>query len=189
MERDKVKKTDRRVDKTKKSIHNAFVALIQRKPYTSITISELAREANIDRRTFYRHYEYIDDVASEMQEIARNMIVKKMEAHGEYQIDTFIDCISDVVGSKINFYRAIFTEPSCSRFLDDAVYSMKYCLLQANKNSSLDETRKEYYAQYIASGIMGLYSYWLKQDNPKMDLAALTALAKSAMVDSCKMIH
>ena len=122
MERDKVKKTDRRVDKTKKSIHNAFVALIQRKPYTSITISELAREADIDRRTFYLHYECIDDVASEMQEIARNMIVKKMEAHGEYQIDTFIDCISDVVGSKINFYRAIFTEPSCSRFLDDAVY-------------------------------------------------------------------
>ena len=112
------------MEKTKKSIHAAFVTLIQKKPYASITISELAEEADIDRRTFYLHYECIEDVAKEMQEVARNMIVRKLESRGDYQIDTFIDCISEVVGSKMNFYRAIFTEPSCARFLDDAVHSL-----------------------------------------------------------------
>ena len=188
MEERKRRKPDRRVEKTKKSIHAAFVTLIQKKPYASITISELAEEADIDRRTFYLHYECIEDVAKEMQEVARNMIVRKMESRGDYQIDTFIDCISEVVGSKMNFYRAIFTEPSCARFLDDAVYSLKYCILQANKNSSLDETKKEYYAEYIASGIMGLYGYWFRQDCPAMDLTSLTQLAKSAMSESVRMM-
>ena len=51
MEEKKARKTDRGIEKTKQAMRHAFVELLKRKPYNAITISELTREANIDRRT------------------------------------------------------------------------------------------------------------------------------------------
>ena len=182
------RKTDRRVEKTKQSLYNAFVSLIQNKTYTSITISELTKVANIDRRTFYLHYSCIDDVAKEMQAIARNMIVIKMQECNDYRIGTFIDCIAEVIDSKRDFYKVIFTDPSCAHFINDCVTSLKYCILETNKNSSLDQTKKEYYSEYIANGIIGSFAYWFRQDSPSVDLPKLTTLLKESMSESFKMI-
>ena len=182
------RKTDRRVEKTKQSLYNAFVSLIQKKAYTSITISELTEVANIDRRTFYLHYSCIDDVAKEMQAIARNMIVLKMQECNDYRISTFIDCIAEVINNKKDFYKVIFTDPSCAHFINDCVASLKYCVLKTNKNSSLDPTKKEYYAEYIANGIIGSFAYWFRQDKPSVDLSELTALLKESMSESFKMV-
>ena len=54
------RKLDRRVLKTRKALFAAFDRLVRTKDYDKITISELAREADIDRKTFYLHYASID---------------------------------------------------------------------------------------------------------------------------------
>lgn len=181
METTTKRKTDRRIEKTKQSLQAAFVSLIQKKTYDSITISELTEVANIDRRTFYLHYSCIDDVAKEMQAIARNMILTKMQECNDCRIGTFIDCITEVIDNKQDFYRVIFTEPSCAHFISDSVDSLKYCILEINKNSSLEQTRKEYYAEFIANGIIGTYAYWFRQDKASVSLTALTSLLKESI--------
>ena len=42
----------------------ALLELIQQKPYEEITISEIARKAKLDRRTFYRNFKDKEDVLS-----------------------------------------------------------------------------------------------------------------------------
>lgn len=79
MSETKERKTDRRVEKTKQAMRHAFVELLKRKPYNAITISELTREADIDRRTFYLHYESIEDLVKEMQKIARDAITEQLK--------------------------------------------------------------------------------------------------------------
>lgn len=41
---------------------DALLALMQKKPYTEITVSELSEYAQYDRRTYYRHFKSKDDV-------------------------------------------------------------------------------------------------------------------------------
>ena len=82
MSETKERKTDRRVEKTKQAMRHAFVELLKRKPYNAITISELTREADIDRRTFYLHYESIEDLVKEMQKIARDAITEQLKQRG-----------------------------------------------------------------------------------------------------------
>ena len=48
--------TDLRIIKTKKAIWNAFLKLISTKDYINITVTLLANEANISRKTFYTSY-------------------------------------------------------------------------------------------------------------------------------------
>ena len=46
---------DLRVEKTRKSIINAFIALRAKKPLEKITIKELCEKAMINKSTFYSH--------------------------------------------------------------------------------------------------------------------------------------
>lgn len=58
---------DRRIDKTKYAIKNAFIDLLQTKSNQRITITEIADKANIGRKTFYLHYNCIEDVVNDIE--------------------------------------------------------------------------------------------------------------------------
>ena len=56
--------TSARIKKTKDSIAEALVSLIENNIYTEITIQEIASECNISRRTIYRHFKTKDEILS-----------------------------------------------------------------------------------------------------------------------------
>jgi AcrR family transcriptional regulator len=56
------KPVDRRISRTRRSIDEAFVALLQRRGYEAIGVSDIAREADVGRATFYEHYASKDDL-------------------------------------------------------------------------------------------------------------------------------
>lgn len=58
---------DKRVIRTKKSIKAALFRIMEEKDISSISISELTREANVNRRTFYTHYHSITDILEEIE--------------------------------------------------------------------------------------------------------------------------
>ncbi len=58
---------DLRVQKTIKGIYKAFESLIVEKDYQHITVTELARRAEINKKTFYRYYPTLDDLLAELQ--------------------------------------------------------------------------------------------------------------------------
>lgn len=58
---------DLRVQRTIKNIYAAFENLIVQKNYEKITVTELAKKAMINKKTFYRYYPTLDDLLVEMQ--------------------------------------------------------------------------------------------------------------------------
>lgn len=48
--------------RSKKWMADALMALMEEKPFRKITIQELAERAQLDRRTFYRHFSSKEDV-------------------------------------------------------------------------------------------------------------------------------
>lgn len=83
--------TDKRVLRTKKAIKTALFRLMEQKDISSISVSELAKCANVNRRTFYTHYKNITDILDEIEgELvdALSGLVIKFDA-GDYKTSTY----------------------------------------------------------------------------------------------------
>jgi len=50
-------KIDPRIRRTRAAIQGAFMRLMQKKEYDAITVTDISEEAQINRKTFYAHYE------------------------------------------------------------------------------------------------------------------------------------
>ena len=70
---------DLRIERTRKSIINAFIELRTKKPIEKITIKELAELAYINKATFYSHYRDIYDLTEQLEDEIINSIVEGME--------------------------------------------------------------------------------------------------------------
>lgn len=81
--------TDIRVRRTKKAIYRAFSDLLTEKEFDRITITEIARRAEINKGTFYLHYKDIYDLYN---------------SYLEDSIRKFLD--------GIDFYELFFDNPS-----------------------------------------------------------------------------
>ena len=57
---------DRRQQKTRAAIVQAFTLLVQKKPFERITVQEIINQANVGRSTFYAHFETKDELLRSM---------------------------------------------------------------------------------------------------------------------------
>ena len=95
MEQTAPKKIDRRQVRTKRRIRDAFMELISEKPMEKLTIKELAERADIDRKTFYLHYQSVEDLANEIVQDEADRIVRtcldslESSDDGENVVDLF----------------------------------------------------------------------------------------------------
>ena len=58
---------DLRIQRTKSSIKEAFLSLRSKKPIEKITVTELTKQANINKATFYLHYSDIYALSDEIE--------------------------------------------------------------------------------------------------------------------------
>ena len=63
---EKTRKQDRRTRYTRQTIKDTFLELLKQKSFTKITVTEICKNAEINRGTFYLHYYDIYDVLSDI---------------------------------------------------------------------------------------------------------------------------
>ena len=70
---------DRRIIRSRNAILSAFERLLMEKPLADITVSAIAREANVDRKTFYVHFGTVDGLLDAIAVDVVEMIVEKLD--------------------------------------------------------------------------------------------------------------
>jgi AcrR family transcriptional regulator len=70
-------RADRRVARTKTSLHDALIRLAREKPYPAIAVKEILDRANVARSTFYIHFRDKDDLLeSGIYEVLRSILAQ-----------------------------------------------------------------------------------------------------------------
>lgn len=77
-----LKREDRRVRYTKKAIRDGFLRLLAVKPIEKISVTEICREADINRGTFYAHYNDTYDLKKSLEDQLSEVMEEKLRESG-----------------------------------------------------------------------------------------------------------
>ena len=124
---------DLRIERTKRSIINAFIELRTKKPLEKITIKELAETALINKATFYSHYNDIYDLSEQLEKEAVEMVLKNIPhpdslitnpKQGTVEISFALSSQSKLFDTLFSGSRATILIDRLEQGLKEKIYSM-----------------------------------------------------------------
>jgi AcrR family transcriptional regulator len=162
---------DRRILKTKKSITDAFLALIIEKGTKKIPVSEIAQRADISRKTFYLHYSSTADIVTDMEKGAREAIyaraVSFLKGGDQAKLDSVFSDFDELLAPYLPEMKQVVRSCYKSDFLLLAVEALKPSVILVLRDyCHVKEQDIPYYADFYSSGLSSLYLGWLEQENP-----------------------
>lgn len=168
--------TDRRVRRTRYAIHSAFRALVARDGFRNITVSVLAREANIDRKTFYLHYRGLDDLmAEEIRQItdqvaAALMPVSKGSAMAVNLRET-LERVADLFLADREFFRSVFAEAPLDRVVEALVPAIRSRVIaQGVLPAFRDTAALDNLIRFYVGGVGAVFFHWFLGEDGGRDI-------------------
>ena len=176
-----MERIDPRVKRTKKMFKDALKELmLVHDDYMEITVKELCEKAELNRRTFYLHYEYIDDVLLEIQE---DFTQEFYEATKQYDhikdIEPVIRVFFDLHESN-PIYDKIILSPA-QDYIRETMRSRTVNVLDNNDNLKgirhHDILTQNIIEQFYHMTVVSAYREWVRQRKimSKEDVVKLTA--------------
>lgn len=149
---------DRRIEKTRKAIFEAFIGLLKKKDFESVTVSEIANAADINRVTMYKHF-------SDKYDVLDQCIDDKLSLF-------LADCGSDEMEKlTLNAFEYLHYDRSTLNLLLKAagpgVLQKKFASsFNGNDNlkgiiNSGTHLYSEMKTQYLISALSGVFEWWL----------------------------
>ncbi|MEB8127153.1 TetR/AcrR family transcriptional regulator [Staphylococcus succinus] len=172
---------DRRVRKTKAAIKHAFINLLKIKALDNITIQDITSQADINRGTFYLHYEDKYILLSNMEDeytLALSSAVDfdkvimqndDLEAFAKHFTEDILKKVVTYLYDHIDFYKVIFSLERKSqienKISDIMLNNMKK---HVSKNNTIADIPLDYFHSYTAGAMISLIKHWV-QDEQRMD--------------------
>ncbi len=156
--------TDLRVVKTRRTIRNALVDLMSEKELSVITISELSARAQVNRKTFYRHYRTIADVVSELENeiLSEFSEILRSDNDSLLNIGAVFRDISALVERRRDFFVRLMTY-NHDLFNNGKIKAMLCRTLSVSlrkAGAAMDEQSMAAVSEFLISGVLALYADW-----------------------------
>ncbi|MBG9489700.1 MULTISPECIES: TetR/AcrR family transcriptional regulator [Bacillus] len=159
---------DRRSIKTKSAIKHAFLKLLQKKEINKITVSELSKEADIGRGTFYLHYKDVFDLYEQIEDEIFQQLGSIYDASfpsdDPLNILTFIEKTTEYIYQNVEIF-TLLTKPkmnvlSINKLKEFFKTKMIEELSMIQSAKSITEIEK-FETTFIVSGVVGIIEEWI----------------------------
>lgn len=163
---------DRRMQKTRDSIFNAFSSLLAQKRYSKITVQNIIDEANIGRSTFYSHFETKDDLLKVLcSDIFEHVFEEEVNPEGSHDFSSANDDL-EVKITHILYHlkdrgrdiKGILSGESRELFLNVFKSYLEQVFTRFIPNKSLDRIPKEYIVNHISGSFVETVKWWMQND-------------------------
>lgn len=160
-------KTDLRIIKSKIAIKNAFLELIKEKGYANITITDIAKKAMINRKTFYMHYEtkeiLYNTITDELLEILNPTLERIQQLKGKEQRKYIIELLLQIKENK-DIFNTFFNDKTNTEFLNKLKEKFNYDLI--SKTHIEEKTKGTYFTFELLSEayfalFMSFVQWWI----------------------------
>ena len=161
-------KPDRRILKTKRAIYEALVELMQKKKLNSITVTELAAAANINRKTFYTYYstvnDVLDEVINELISSLKDLMYTMSEDYNMLSPQTLFAFLNTIM-SDVDIVRALFTSDNGNMLFNKLQKALQETLLKEliDNDIKMNIPPEQYplISSFVAGGMIYVYYEWI----------------------------
>jgi AcrR family transcriptional regulator len=151
-------------------LKDAFLQLLVEKPYDQISVSDVTRAADLNRGTFYAHFNNMDDLLrSTMQDYSESVSDLIDQCINEdFPADPMpvLNHIGGYLGSDQELFKKLVMSTSVEPFINSLreMFCEKIREQLSSRRSSMDERFVLVATEYLTSGVLGAYRSWLSGD-------------------------
>lgn len=165
---------DMRILMTKRMLKEGLLRTIEHKPLSKISVSELCKQAGVNRATFYNHYDsptlLLKDIAKDYSQHLRELYYTNKQAGNHSEEQAILACLEYLYAQKneIKILLSPNAENSISGFgleiIQERLESSRHAI-----GNTFPGSYEDYYLGMIltASAAFGLFRIWLVKDIDK----------------------
>jgi len=180
------RKTDRRVNRTRRLLREALMSLVIDKDFDSLTIEDICDQADVGRTTFYLHYRDKEDLLLECINLTVDELVAQISSVSLSDWQVFavepesgpslhnpILLIFQHAAGNASLYRLFMTGGSASQtqgrvreIIATAVAQYLRNKFKSEEVAINPEIPLDVFTNYFAGSLMGIMSWWLEVGMP-----------------------
>lgn len=151
---------------TKKALAASLKKMMEKKPLSRITVTDLAQQCGINRHTFYYHFKDIYDLVQWIYVSETEYALEQIKAEESWQkgmewlFQYALDNKKFIMGTLRSSSREHLT-----RFMVQQIYVL---ILEVVENESADlnisEEYKEFVSRFYTHGLCGIVMDWIEKD-------------------------
>jgi AcrR family transcriptional regulator len=147
---------DRRIRKTETTIQEALVSLLNTRGLAGVTVGDIVAKADLNRSTFYLHYQSVDDVLLALEDrVSANLMELVRVTPKENLVPALISYVHD---HQENLF-ALFNVSSY-RF-ETKIQNVFKPLVKGFLKPRKDAEWGDYAASYLLHGLYGIFAHWV----------------------------
>lgn len=159
-------KADRRVRRTRAILRESLLTLLKEKPITKITPTELCRTADINRNTFYSHFDSVDDL---LESIEHELFENIHRSFGGDNIESLMKEVCQAIYNDRDLCRVLLSKNGNKSFLRDLIASAHDMALSEWRTRGIradDEEMEQLYI-FAVNGSVAVIQNWIQGEDIK----------------------
>ena len=170
---------NRRVRMTKKLIKDAYLELLESNPSEKISVTDVCKVADVNRSTFYLHYETIGDLLAESSQYIIDQFVRAMPDDTEEfmtklrtrPLEELYLITPEYLVPYLNYikeHKRIFrtaNEHATVLGMNDAYLALnRHVFMPILDRFQVPQSEQKYLMPFYINGLIGIINEWLKDD-------------------------
>lgn len=164
-------KDDRRVKYTKMVLKESFIQLLEKKHISQITIKEICEDADINRSTFYAHYndqyDLLRKIENELLDNINNHLAEFDQKDGTLNAVLTVEKIFEYLKENAELCKLLLSERGDFSF-QKKIMMLVYdkIITELTDKNKITKEDAEYVYSFTITGCVGIVQKWLN-DNMK----------------------
>ena len=136
-----------------------------------MTVTELARRANIDRKTFYLHYDTTDDVMRDYNKQLIERLLSLLEQQDffnqTFNTVSLYSALNQIISENIEFFKHSANMDYYDSFWEQSKEALTAGICRMYKEKVVvSESVLCLYSRFVLAGTLEIYREWLKGNLP-----------------------
>lgn len=174
---------NRSVRNTKRKLRASLMKMVLRKPLRSITVKELTNDADVNRSTFYFHYQDVKAMVKEMEGEFFNDFAAALEAIDQKSHDSLL-ILARCLENHMDLCKIVLGSNGDMEFLEEMKNIIEEKISRIWK-SAVPEMSDEYLQildAFLIGGVVSTLQRWVREE-PRASAEALSAVLNRLIFD------